>query len=103
MNKKHFYQRLTRWQHLRFNDVILRERPDTPAWDKKYEIYIQDNSRPAAQLYIRTTQSGENTTLVMEEYLNWLAEYNQECEVSTHQENPVIQFNRESRRVAMTH
>ncbi|WP_197473317.1 hypothetical protein [Erwinia sp. ErVv1] len=77
MDKTHFYQRLMRWQHLRFNDVIVRERPETPAWDKKYEIYIQDKSRTCAQLYIRTTQGGENITQVREEYLRWLNEYHE--------------------------
>lgn len=76
MDKAHFYERLMRWQHLRFNDVVLRERPDTPAWNKKYEIYILDNTRLSAQLYIRTTQPEENTVLVMEQYLAWLSEYN---------------------------
>jgi len=76
MDKTHFYQRLMRWQHLRFNDVVLRERPDTLAWNKKYEIYIQDNSCLSAQLYIRTTHPEENTTLVMEQYQTWLHEYN---------------------------
>ncbi|WP_233268320.1 hypothetical protein [Pantoea sp. BAV 3049] len=75
MDKAHFYERLMRWQHLRFNDVVLRERPDTPAWNKKYEIYIQDNTRLSAQLYIRTTQPDENSVLVMEQYLGWLSEY----------------------------
>lgn len=77
MDKQHFYERLMRWQHLRFNDVILRERQDTVAWDKKYEIYIQDKTRSCAQLYIRTTQPGEDMTLVMDEYLRWLHEYNE--------------------------
>lgn len=76
MDKTHFYQRLTRWQHLRFNDVVLRERPDTEAWNKKYEIYIQDKTKSSAQLYIRTTQPGEDITQVMAEYLVWLEEYN---------------------------
>ncbi|MGB9097457.1 hypothetical protein [Erwinia sp.] len=76
MDKKHFYERLTRWQHLRFNGVTSRERPDTQAWNKKYEIYIQDKSRSSAQLYIRTTQPGEDITQVLSEYLSWLQEYN---------------------------
>ncbi|WP_193323383.1 hypothetical protein [Erwinia endophytica] len=76
MDKTHFYQRLMRWQHLHFNDVVLREHPGTPAWNNMYEIYIQDNSCLSAQLYIRTTQPGENTTQVLEQYLAWLHEYN---------------------------
>lgn len=76
MDKKHFYERLTRWQHLRFNDVVLRERSDTSGWNKKYEVYIQDKTKSSAQLYIRTTQPNEDMTLVMEEYLQWLREYN---------------------------
>jgi hypothetical protein len=75
MDKNHFYERLTRWQHLRFNDVTLRERPDTQAWNKKYEIYIQDKSKTSAQLYIRTTQPGEDIAQVLGEYLKWLQEY----------------------------
>ncbi|WLS78095.1 hypothetical protein Q3V30_16725 [Erwinia pyri] len=83
MDKMHFYQRLTRWQHLRFNDVVLRERPDTQAWNKKYEIYIQDKTKLSAQLYIRTTQPGEDVTLVMAEYLSWLEDYNDDESVVT--------------------
>lgn len=83
MDKMHFYQRLTRWQHLRFNDVVLRERPDTQAWNKKYEIYIQDKTKLSAQLYIRTTQPGEDIALVTEEYLTWLQEYNDAATVAT--------------------
>ncbi|WP_428945357.1 hypothetical protein ACQK5W_04545 [Pantoea sp. FN060301] len=77
MDKTHFYERLMRWQHLHFNDVILRERQDNAAWDKKYEIYIQDKTRSCAQLYIRTTQPGEDMIQVMDEYLRWLHEYNE--------------------------
>ncbi|MFU9138450.1 hypothetical protein [Erwinia tasmaniensis] len=88
MDKTHFYQRLMRWQHLRFNDVIVRERPETPAWDKKYEIYIQDKSRTSAQLYIRTTQAGENISQVREEYLRWLNEYHEHCDTDRHSRSP---------------
>ncbi|EXU77099.1 hypothetical protein [Erwinia mallotivora] len=76
MDKAHFYERLTRWRHLRFNDVTLRERADTPAWNKKYEVYILDNTRLSAQLYIRTSQPEENTALIMAQYQAWLDEYN---------------------------
>lgn len=76
MEKAYFYERLTRWQHLHFSNVVLRERPETPAWEKQYEIYIQDMSRTAAQLFIRTTLPGEDTTTVTEKYLRWLNDYN---------------------------
>lgn len=76
MEKAYFYERLTRWQHLHFSNVVLRERPETPAWEKQYEIYIQDMSRTAAQLFIRTTLPGEDTGVVMEKYLRWLNDYN---------------------------
>ncbi|MGA7508341.1 MAG: hypothetical protein WBW72_08510 [Erwinia billingiae] len=91
MDKNHFYERLTRWQHLRFNDVTLRERPDTQAWNKKYEIYIQDKSKTSAQLYIRTTQPGEDIAQVLGEYLKWLQEYNgSDIAVAALQETPVV-------------
>ncbi|MFB9087746.1 hypothetical protein ACFFW8_25730 [Erwinia tracheiphila] len=76
MNKEHFYERLSHWKHLRFNDVVLRERTVTPVWNSKYEIYILDNTRLSAQLYIRTTYPEENTAQVMEQYLRWLHEFN---------------------------
>ncbi|KGT86671.1 membrane protein [Erwinia typographi] len=91
MDKNHFYERLARWQHLRFNDVVVREHPDTQAWNKQYEIYLLDKTRSSAQLFIRTMQPGEDIARVLAEYLSWLQDYNDnEIAVKTTQDEPAV-------------
>ena len=77
MDKKYFNERLKRWPHLHFSEVIIREYPGTPTWNKKYEIYLQDQARLSAQLFICTTSNDENPEQIAEQYRNWLEEYNQ--------------------------
>lgn len=77
MDKKYFTERLKRWPHLHFSEVIIREYPGTPAWNKKYEIYLQDRARLSAQLFICTTRNDENPEQIAEQYRHWLEEYNQ--------------------------
>lgn len=82
MDKKYFNERLKRWPHLHFSEVIIREYPGMPTWNKKYEIYLQDQARLSAQLFIRTTHNGEDPVQVAEQYRNWLGEYNQMASVN---------------------
>ncbi len=76
MDKKYFYERLKRWPHLHFSDVIVRESPGTTAWNKRYEIYLKDKARFSAQLFICTTVQSEDPEQVAGQYRDWLEEYN---------------------------